>query len=64
MQWKHDPSESNVNNLNNVSWYASKNYKKKKMKAYLKAKFVELETNSKIKSIRDLYSSISDIKKG
>ena len=34
------------------------------MKAYLKAKIEELETNSKIKNIRDLYSGISDFQKG
>jgi len=33
------------------------------IKAYLKAN-IELETNSKIKSIMDLYRSISDFKKG
>ena len=36
----------------------------KKKKAYLKAKIEELETNSKIKKIRDLYRGISDFKKG
>ena len=35
-----------------------------KKKAYLKAKFEELETNSKIKKMRDLYRGINDIKKG
>jgi len=29
-----------------------------------KAKIDELETNSKIKNIRDLYRDISDVKKG
>ena len=33
-------------------------------KAYLKAKIEDLETNSKIKYIRDLYRGISDFKKG
>jgi hypothetical protein len=33
-------------------------------KAYLKGKIEELETNSKIKNIRDLYRGISDFKKG
>jgi hypothetical protein len=31
---------------------------------YLKAKLEELETNSMIKNIRDLYRGISDFKKG
>ena len=35
----------------------------KKKKEYPKAKFEELETNSKIKTIRDLYRGISDLKK-
>jgi hypothetical protein len=35
-----------------------------KKKAYLKAKIEELETNSKMKNIRDLYRGISDFKKG
>jgi hypothetical protein len=34
-----------------------------KTKAYLKAKFEEPETNSKIKNIRDFYRSISDFEK-
>jgi len=35
-----------------------------KNKEYLKAKIDELETNSKIKNIRDLCRGISDFKKG
>jgi hypothetical protein len=31
---------------------------------YLKAKIEEIETNGKIKNIRDLYRGISDFKKG
>jgi len=31
---------------------------------HLKAKFEELETNSKIKNIRDLYRGINDFKEG
>ena len=37
---------------------------KKKKKGYPKAKFEDLETNSKIKNIRDLCRGISDFKKG
>ena len=33
------------------------------MKEYLKAKIHELETNGKIRNIRDLYRGISDFKK-
>ena len=35
-----------------------------KKKEYLKAKIDELETNSKIKNIRDLYRGINDFKEG
>jgi hypothetical protein len=35
-----------------------------KKKAYLKYKIVKLETNIKIKNIRDLYRGINDFKKG
>jgi hypothetical protein len=63
MQWIQDPSQSNGDNLNNVRRDASRNFRNKK-KAYLRAKFEELETNSKINNIRDLYRGINDIKKG
>ena len=46
MQW--DPSQSNVDNLNNVRREASRHFRDKK-KAYLKAKIENLETNSKTK---------------
>jgi len=52
MQWIHDPSQSNVDNLNNVRHVASRHFSNKK-KAYLKAN-IELETNSKIKNIKGL----------
>jgi hypothetical protein len=32
-------------------------------KEYLKAKIEELETNSKIKNIRDLYRAINDLRR-
>jgi len=63
MQWVHDPNQSNVDNLNNVKREASSHLRNKK-KEYLKAKIEELETNSKIKNIRDLYRGINDFKKG
>jgi hypothetical protein len=62
MQWIHDSSQSNVDNLNNVRRDASRHFRKKK-KAYLKTKIEEIETNSKIKNIRDLYRGINDFKK-
>ena len=55
MQCIQDPSQSNVDNLNNVSCYASRHFRNKK-KVNLKAKIEELETTSKINNIRDLSS--------
>jgi hypothetical protein len=63
LQWIQDPSRSNVVKLNSVRRGASRQNKNKK-KAYLKPTFKELETNSKIINIRDLYRGISDFKKG
>ena len=63
MQWLHDPSQSTVDNPNNVRRDASRHFRNKK-KAYPKAKIEELETNSKIKNIRDLHRDINDFKKG
>jgi hypothetical protein len=50
MQWLQDPNQNNVHNLNNVRREASRHFRNNK-KEYLK---VKLETNSKIKTIRDL----------
>ena len=63
MQWLQDPNQSNVYNLNHVRSKANRHSRNKK-KEYLKAKIEELETNSKIKNIRDLYMGIIDFKKG
>ena len=63
MQWIHDPSQRNVDNLNNVRRDASRHFRNKE-KAYLKAKIEELQTNSKIKNIRDFYRDINDFKNG
>jgi len=41
MHWVQDPSQSNVDNLNNVVHEASRHFKNKK-KEYLKAKTEEL----------------------
>ena len=57
------PSQSNIENLNNVRREAGRHFRNKK-KAYLKAKIEELETNSKIKNVRVLYRGIIDFKKG
>ena len=63
MQWIQDPSQSNADNLNNVRRNASRHFRNKN-KAYLRAKIEELETNNKIKNIRNLYRGINDMKKG
>ena len=63
MQWIQDPSQSNAHTLNNVRRDASRHFRNKK-KAYLRAKIEELETNSKINNIRDLYRSINDRRRG
>jgi hypothetical protein len=49
--------------LNNIRRDASRHFRNKK-KAYLKVKVEELETNSKINNVRDLYRGINDFKKG
>jgi hypothetical protein len=58
MQWVQDPNQSNVNNLDNGRREASRHCRNKK-KEYMKATIDELETNSKIKNIRDSYRDIS-----
>jgi hypothetical protein len=63
MQWIQDRSRSIVDNLNNVRHDASRHFRSKN-KAYVKAKNEELETNSKINNIRDVYRGINDFKKG
>jgi len=63
MQWIQDPSQSNIDHLNNVRREVSRHFRKKK-KAYLRAKIEELETNNKIQNIWDLYRGINDFKKG
>ena len=52
MEWIQDPSQSNVDNMNNVRREVSRHFRNKK-KAYVRAKIEELETNSKIQYIRD-----------
>jgi hypothetical protein len=63
MQWVQDPNRSNIDNLNNVRRKASRHCRNKK-KEYMKATIDELETNSKIKNIRDWYRDISYCKEG
>jgi hypothetical protein len=62
MQWVQDPRKSNVDNLNNVRREASRHCRNKE-REHPKAKIEEIETNSKIKYIRNMYRGISDFKK-
>jgi hypothetical protein len=63
LQWLHDPSEINGDNLNNVRYEASR-YFMNKRKEYLKDKIIELATMRKNKNIRDLYRGINGFKRG
>ena len=62
MQWIQDPSQSNVDILNNVRREVSRHFRHKN-KAYLRTKIEEIETNGKIQNIRGFYRGINDIKK-
>jgi len=59
MQWMQDPSQSSVENLNNVRGDASRHFRNKK-KAYLKANTEEPKTNFRIK----MYWVIIDFRRG
>jgi len=63
MQWLQDTNQINVDNLNYVKHEVSRHFRNK-AKEYLKAKIKELESNSKINTLRDLYRGIRDFKKG
>ena len=63
MQLVQDVNQSIIDNLHNVRHEANRHFRNKK-KEYLKVKIYELETNSKIKNMRDLYRGISDLKRG
>jgi len=63
LQWIQDPRQSNVDILNKVRREVSRHFRDKK-KAYMRDKIEELETNSKIQNIRDLYRGNNDFKKG
>jgi hypothetical protein len=63
MQWLQDLNQSKADNLNNVRREVSRPIRKIK-KEYLKAEIEELETNSKIKNIRDSYRGSKDCRKG
>jgi len=57
MQWVQDLYQSHVDNVNTERRQSSRHFRNKK-KAQLEAKIEELETNSKIKNIRDLYRAV------
>ena len=63
MQWLQYPNQRDIANLNNVRRETNRRFRKKK-KEYFKPEIGELETNSKIKCIRDLCRGITDFKKG
>jgi len=63
MQWIQDPSQSNVDILNNVRREVRRHFRNKK-KAYMRAKIEELETNSKIKHITDFYRASMTLRRG
>ena len=63
MHCLQDPNQSSVDNLNNVRHKDTRHFRNKKKK-YLKAKTDELETNSKINNIRELYKGTNDFKRG
>ena len=63
MQWIQDPTQTNVDILNNVRREVTRHFRDKK-KAYLTAKIEELETNRKIQNIRDLFRGINYLKEG
>ena len=63
LQLVQNPSQRNVDVLNNIRREASRHFRSKKI-AFLKAIIEDLETNRKVKNIRDLYSGINDFRKG
>jgi hypothetical protein len=63
LQLLQDPSEANKENLGDVRREASSRFRNKK-REYLKDKINELESNSKNKDIRDLYTGINEFKNG
>jgi hypothetical protein len=63
LQWLHNPSKINGDNMNNIRCEASRHFRNKK-REYLKDKINNLVTNSKNKNIRDLYGGINEFKKG
>jgi len=63
LQWIQDPNQSNVDIVKNVRREVSRHFRDKN-KAYLRAKIEDLETNSKIQNIRDLYRASMTLRWG
>jgi hypothetical protein len=63
MQWLQYRNHSNLDNLNKVRCKSSRHFSIKR-KEYLKDKIDELDTNSKIKNIADLFRGNNDFKRG
>jgi hypothetical protein len=63
VQWLQDTSIVNEDNLLNVKREAGR-YFRNKIREYLKGKITDIELSSKNKNIRDLYSVITEFKKG
>jgi hypothetical protein len=58
LQWLQDPSEINGDNMNNVRYEASRQFRNK-TREYIINKINELATKSKNKNTIDLYSGIN-----
>ena len=63
MQWVQDPSQSNIFNLNNVRREVRRHFRNKK-KAHLRAKFKELETKSKKKTLGSCIGASITLRRG
>jgi hypothetical protein len=63
MKKLQQPNQSNVHNLYYVRCEDSRHFRNKQ-EGKIKAKICDLESNSKIKNIADLYRGINDFRKG
>ena len=61
MQWLQDPSQSNIDNLNNLRREGNRHFRNNKME-YLKAKIDELVTKIMIKKYQRLLQSFHKFK--
>jgi len=62
-QWIQDPSQSNVDNPNNVRREVSRHFRKKK-KAYVRDKIEELENNVRSKTLGTCIGASMTLKRG